>query len=141
MLVVKKIDTCWHLELPSNLPRLPIKQLLHSFIEIYAICDLEHMTDVINHSHTVLLTEGLQAHLISLKSLLTLGVEVHVLGDLLDYDVSFVGVGAEVVEKADGKAGDLWAVAEHGLDDRFGEELDAKVIKEESESASALARS
>ena len=141
LLVVKEIDTCWHLELPSNLPRLPVKQLLHSFIEIYAICDLEHMPNVIDHSHTVLLTEGLKAHLISLKSLLTLGVEVHVLGDFLDYNVSFVGVGAEVVEKADREAGDLWAVAEHGLDDWLGEELDAQVIKEESESASALAGS
>ena len=97
------------------------------------------MTDVIDHSHTVLLTEGLKAHLISLKSLLALGVEVHVLGDFLDYNVSFVGVGAEVVEKADREAGDLWAVAKHGLDDWLGEELDAQVIKKESESASALA--
>ena len=122
------------------MPRLPVKQLLHSPIEIDAIGDLEHVPNVIDHADTVLLTERLQAHLISLKSLLTLSGEVHVLGHLLDNDVGFAGVGAEVVEKADREAGDVRAVAEHSLDDRFGEELDAQVIKQQSERASTLAR-
>ena len=47
--IVCELDACWHLESALDLFALFCKHLFHLSIEVDAISDSQHMSDIINH--------------------------------------------------------------------------------------------